>query len=186
MLKKCLCPQCGRNFFNLTISGAFFYKNGTLSLFGLFFKNAKTAIFVIFRVFSSFFTKFHQKWPFLKSCSKVLIAPIPFSSKMDKKRSFCKKCFSNTFLSRNDFREFLEFEKVKKWQKVSFLLFFAKNDKNELVVFLRILSHFETKMSFFETVFHNVLFAIFTDSEVWAMLSKSLILRLLATKMIRN
>ena len=135
MLEKCLYPQCGRIFCIFGVSGAFFYKNGTLRFPRLFFKSAKTAIFVIFRVFSSFFSKFHQKWPFLTSCSKVSIALIPFSTKMDKKLCFCKKCFSNTFFLWNEFRKFLEFEKVKKWQKVSFLLFFAKNDKNELVVF---------------------------------------------------
>ena len=135
MLEKCLYAQCGRNFSIFGVSGAFFYKNGTSRSPALICKSAKTSFLLIFGVFSSFFSKFHQKWPFLTSSQKVFNPLIPFSSKMDKKLCFCKKCFSNTFYLETHFRKFLEFEKVKKWQKVSFLLFFAKNDKNELVVF---------------------------------------------------
>ena len=70
--------------------------------------------------------------------------------------------------------------------KVSFLVFFVKNNKNNSEPFMRILALQRQKGPHFETVFQRAPFLKKDDDWGFEVCQKSLILRLFATKRVRN
>ena len=154
------------------ISDPFFYKMSTSYFPSHFFKCAKTAFFVFFRIFSLFFIKNDHFWHFsnLRKWMRTILGHI--SPKMTKNVIFAKTVFRKSFFTKSIYRTFASLKNVKKWQKRHFYSFSLKTTKTRSSLLLGFWLFRDKKDDFLKLFFQGPFFSKKTTIEVSSFVKK--------------